>query len=87
MSEARSKDNLDFADVNIIPHYDVSHPDEKARLASANSDNSPERIARPWPIKAVREKFGNIYRSTNFGIINTQIQQACHQGRSFPQGK
>ena len=82
--EARTEDNLDLADVNIIPHHDVSHLDKKARPASANFDNSHERIARPWPMKAVRKKFENIYQTTNLEPMNMQIQQVCHQGRSSP---
>ena len=85
--EARTEDNLDLADVNIIPHHDVSHLDKKARPASANLDNSPERIARPWPMKAVWKKFVNMYRSANLGHMNMQIQQVCNQGRSSPQGR
>ena len=85
--EARIENNPTVADVNIIPHLDVSHLDKKARPVSANSGNSPERIARPWPMKAVWEKFENIYQSTNLEPMNMQIHLVCHQGRSSPQGK
>ena len=78
--EARIEDNHDLADANIIPHLDVSHLDKKARPASANLENSPERIARPWPMKAVWEKFENMYRSANLGPMNMQIQPVCNQG-------
>ena len=85
--EARMEDNPDVADVNIIPHLDVSHLDKKARPVSANSENSPERIARPWPMNAVWEKFVNIYQSPNLEPMNMQIQKVCTQGRSSPQGR
>ena len=83
--EATMEDNPDDVDVNINPHLGVSHRENLERPVSANLENSPDRIDRPWPMKVVWEKFENIYRSANLGPMNMQIQQVCHQGRSSPQ--
>ena len=62
--EARMEDNPSVADVDINPHLGVSHLEKKARPVSANLENSPERIARPWPMKAGRAMSGRQYQLT-----------------------